>query len=186
MDPDALLATIRTNTAAPALISQVVLPFLERGRAKKVLHITSTGGSIGSVDSDRMQDQYRKVTSYAMSKTALNMLVGSGAFGGDGSVLTVIVMQAYKQKVERPDLVVITMCPGWVKTGEYSIACDHFSSLFNYNSSPVRHGWLGCCATARGEYQRDPEGHNLGDARRQWEVPVIQRGRDPVVEHVVC
>ncbi|EIW54617.1 NAD-P-binding protein [Trametes versicolor FP-101664 SS1] len=97
MDPDALLATIRTNTAAPALISQVVLPFLERGRAKKILHITSTGGSIGSVDSDRMQDQYRKVTSYAMSKTALNML-------------------AYKQKVERPDLVVITMCPGWVKT----------------------------------------------------------------------
>lgn len=80
MDPDALLATIRTNTAAPALISQVVLPSLERGRAKKILHITSTGGSIGSVDSDRMQDQYRKVTSYAMSKTALNMLVSPSAF----------------------------------------------------------------------------------------------------------
>ncbi|OJT08357.1 Norsolorinic acid ketoreductase [Trametes pubescens] len=97
MDPDALLATMRTNTAAPALLSQVVLPFLERGRAKKILHISSTGGSIASVSSERMQDAYRKVTSYPMSKTALNML-------------------AYKQKVERPDLIVITMCPGWVKT----------------------------------------------------------------------
>lgn len=26
-------------------------------------------------------------------------------------------MQVYKQKVERPDLTVITLCPGWVQTG---------------------------------------------------------------------
>lgn len=89
MDPDALLTTLRTNTAALALISQVVLPFLERGHAKKILHITSTGGSIGSVDSERMQDQWRKVTSYAMSKTALNMLVSTCPFGVDVYALTV-------------------------------------------------------------------------------------------------
>lgn len=30
-------------------------------------------------------------------------------------------MQAYKQKVERPDLTVITLCPGWVQTGAFLV-----------------------------------------------------------------
>lgn len=77
LDPDTLLSILRTNTAAPALVSQVMLPFLEKGRTKKILHVSSYGGSIASVSSDRMQDKYRKVTSYSMSKTALNMLVSA-------------------------------------------------------------------------------------------------------------
>lgn len=79
LDPDTLLDILRTNTAAPALVSQVVLPFLEKGRTKKILHVSSYGGSIASVSSDRMQEKYRKVTSYSMSKTALNMLVSARA-----------------------------------------------------------------------------------------------------------
>lgn len=34
-----------------------------------------------------------------------------------------------KQKVERPDLTVIAMCPGWVKTGQ-SCALSHVSESF--------------------------------------------------------
>ncbi|OJT08364.1 C-factor, partial [Trametes pubescens] len=137
MDPDALLATMRTNTAAPALLSQVVLPFLERARAKKILHISSTGGSIASVSSEKMQDAYRKVTSYPMSKTALNMLVCPRAFDVGAYVLTVagggvIRMQAYKQKVERPDLIVISMCPGWVKTVRCSVTYHLFTSFSDH------------------------------------------------------
>lgn len=84
LDPDTLLDILRTNTAAPALVSQVVLPFLEKGRTKKILHVSSYGGSIASVNSDRMQDKYRKVASYSMSKTALNMLVSVRAGRGEG------------------------------------------------------------------------------------------------------
>lgn len=79
LNPETLLDILRTNTAAPALVSQVVLPFLEKGRTKKILHVSSYGGSIASVSSDIMQDKYRKVASYSMSKTALNILVSARA-----------------------------------------------------------------------------------------------------------
>ncbi|KAI0816812.1 NAD-P-binding protein [Trametes gibbosa] len=94
-DPDVLLASYKTNTIGPALLSQVALPFLEKGHAKKILHVSSTGGSFASAAA--LARRHTMIASYAMSKTALNML-------------------AYKQKLERPDLTVITLCPGWVKT----------------------------------------------------------------------
>lgn len=37
-------------------------------------------------------------------------------------------MQAYKQKVERPDLTVITMCPGWVQTGAFFESSECFAA----------------------------------------------------------
>ncbi|OJT11404.1 hypothetical protein TRAPUB_12069 [Trametes pubescens] len=92
IDPDVLLETFKTNTAGPVLVSQVALPFLEKGSTKKILHISSTCGSIGSADQLGVI-----VAGYSMTKSALNML-------------------AYKQKLERPDLTVITLCPGAVKT----------------------------------------------------------------------
>ncbi|KAI0816814.1 NAD-P-binding protein [Trametes gibbosa] len=94
-DPEVMLSSFRTNTVGPALVSQVCLPFLKKGHAKKVLHISSTSGSIESLE--RTPTAYLPVPSYSMSKAALNML-------------------AFKQKLEQPDLTVITMCPGWVKT----------------------------------------------------------------------
>ncbi|KAL1948609.1 hypothetical protein VTO73DRAFT_10415 [Trametes versicolor] len=105
IDPDALLEAFRTNSVGPALVSQVVLPFLEKGSTKKILHISSTSGSIGSAD-----EMGAVMAGYSMTKSALNMLV-------------------YKQKLERPDLTVIALCPGSVKTdmtGEYGMIepCD--------------------------------------------------------------
>ncbi|KAI0628100.1 NAD-P-binding protein [Trametes polyzona] len=95
LDPEVLLNVFRVNVVGPAVLSQVLLPYLEKGRTKKILHISSAAGSIGYAK-DIMKDVQRLAT-YPISKAALNML-------------------AYKQKVERPDFTVITLCPGWVKT----------------------------------------------------------------------
>ncbi|KAI0667316.1 NAD-P-binding protein [Trametes maxima] len=92
MVPEDLLHAVRTNVAGPALLSQIAQPFLEKGRKKTILHLSSTVGSISSAG-----DNFRTNASYAISKAALNML-------------------AVKQKFERPDLIVIALCPGWVKT----------------------------------------------------------------------
>ncbi|OJT14386.1 hypothetical protein TRAPUB_9068, partial [Trametes pubescens] len=95
LDPDALLTLVRTNVAGPALLAQVVLPLLAAAPTKKVLHVSSTGGSIGSVA--QIPREFALLASYPISKAALNMLV-------------------CKQKVEWPDLTVIALCPGWVQT----------------------------------------------------------------------
>ncbi|KAI0628085.1 NAD-P-binding protein [Trametes polyzona] len=93
LDPDVVMRTFRTNVVGPALVSQACLPFLERGRRKTILNISSTAGSIATAPLVPVT----RNTSYAMSKTALNMLT-------------------YKQKLERPDITAIAMCPGWTKT----------------------------------------------------------------------
>ncbi|OSD04962.1 NAD-P-binding protein [Trametes coccinea BRFM310] len=92
LDPEELLSVVRTNTAGPALLSQVLLPFIEKGEKKTILHISSVAGSMQSVP--ELGVIYG---SYSMSKAAYNML-------------------AQKQKIERPDLTIISMCPGHVKT----------------------------------------------------------------------
>lgn len=74
MDAEKLLDVLRTNTVGPALISQVYLPLLEKGRAKKILHISSTAGSIGEFE-ELIAEKHRKLGAYALSKIALNMLV---------------------------------------------------------------------------------------------------------------
>ncbi|KAI0667317.1 NAD-P-binding protein [Trametes maxima] len=97
LDPDHLIRMMRTNVAGPALLSQVMLPFFEKGVKKGILNISSTSGSIGTIvasDYDKLRVQY---SSYSLSKVALNMLT-------------------VKQKFERPDFITITLCPGWVKT----------------------------------------------------------------------
>ncbi len=73
LDPERLLELFKMNTAGPALVSQVCLPFLEKGSTKKILHISSTAGSIGSLSA--LESPRGLFTSYAMSKAALNMLV---------------------------------------------------------------------------------------------------------------
>ncbi|KAI0653034.1 NAD-P-binding protein [Cubamyces menziesii] len=91
--PEDILRHVHTNAAAPALVSQICLPFLENGVKKTIVHVSSTGGSLGSIERVGA-----RLVSYGMSKTALNML-------------------ARKQQAERPDFTILTVCPGWVKTG---------------------------------------------------------------------
>ncbi|CDO69105.1 hypothetical protein BN946_scf185042.g7 [Trametes cinnabarina] len=92
MDPEDLLHSMRTNALGAAVLAQVVLPFLEKGRKKVILNISSTGGSLHHAV--RVGPKY---TSYAMCKAALNMLT-------------------LKQSVARPDFIVMSLCPGRVKT----------------------------------------------------------------------
>lgn len=73
LDPEALLNVVRTNAAGPALLSQVVLPLLEKALTKKILHVSSTAGSIASVR--QIPPAYIANASYPISKAALNMLV---------------------------------------------------------------------------------------------------------------
>ncbi|KAJ8455726.1 hypothetical protein ONZ51_g12354 [Trametes cubensis] len=90
VDPEAFLHVFRTNVAGPALLSQICLPFLKRSSRKVILNVSSFGGS-------HVQHFGNAYASYAMTKSALNMLT-------------------VKQKVEHPDMIMIAMCPGWVKT----------------------------------------------------------------------
>ncbi|KAH9846060.1 NAD-P-binding protein [Lenzites betulinus] len=93
--PEDLLNILRVNTVGPSLVSQVCLPFLEKGATKKILHISSIGGSL-SVPRDGANPMHL-ITAYAISKAGLNML-------------------AVKQKLEKPDFTIIALCPGFVNT----------------------------------------------------------------------
>ncbi|KAH9853208.1 NAD-P-binding protein [Lenzites betulinus] len=94
--PEDLLNVLRVNTVGPAFVSQVLLPFLEKGSTKKILNISSSGGSI-EIAGHLQGSPFELTTAYAVSKAGLNMLT-------------------YKQKLEKPDFTVIALCPGWVKT----------------------------------------------------------------------
>lgn len=75
MEAEGLLNAFKTNSVGPALVSQVALPFLEKGTEKKILHISSTGGSIGTAG-----HVGARFGSYSMTKAALNMLVRAYPF----------------------------------------------------------------------------------------------------------
>ena len=64
-----LRKTIELNTIGPALISQVYLPLLEKGKRKTIVNVTSGLASVGL-------DLGSKCATYSISKIALNMLVG--------------------------------------------------------------------------------------------------------------
>ncbi|KAI0649730.1 NAD-P-binding protein [Trametes meyenii] len=101
LDPEVLLQTMRTNVAGPAVVSQAYLPFLQRGNKKTIVNINSTVGSLAYVGHVGLA-----MCTYAVSKAALNMLTA-------------------KQKAERPDLTVVSVCPGWVKTDMGSEATEY-------------------------------------------------------------
>ncbi|KAI0628095.1 NAD-P-binding protein [Trametes polyzona] len=108
VDPDTLLTAFRTNTLGPTILSQVALPFLERGRTKKILHISSSAGSHGSPYGEVLRGN---LTAYSISKAGLNML-------------------ATRQRLARPEFIIIVLCPGPVKTdlsGEYGQLEPHES-----------------------------------------------------------
>lgn len=67
---------MRTNTLGPALLTQACIAFLDKGKEKKVVNISSTLGSVASAD------QFGHLgpggaASYSISKAALNMFVRS-------------------------------------------------------------------------------------------------------------
>ncbi|KAK7985111.1 NAD(P)-binding protein [Apiospora saccharicola] len=94
IDGDSLLSHMKTNVLGPAKITQTLLPYLRVGSAV-IANISSGLGSL-AVLSDRSIDPC--MTSYSISKCALNMLM---------------VHQAYELKGVA---VVVCVDPGHVKT----------------------------------------------------------------------
>ncbi|KAI9059520.1 NAD-P-binding protein [Trametes sanguinea] len=90
LDPDVMQQVFETNVVGPAYITQVFLPLVERSERKTVVNVSSELGRF-------IADYGTRSTSYSIAKAGLNMLT-------------------YKQEKERPDIIFISLCPGWLKT----------------------------------------------------------------------
>ncbi|KAJ3005007.1 hypothetical protein NUW54_g4535 [Trametes sanguinea] len=90
LDPDVMQQVFETNVVGPAYITQVFLPLVERSERKTVVNVSSELGRFTA-------DYGTRSTSYSIAKAGLNMLT-------------------YKQEKERPDIIFISLCPGWLKT----------------------------------------------------------------------
>ncbi|XP_054717125.1 C-factor-like [Uloborus diversus] len=97
-----------TNTVGPIMLFQMMLPLLQRAAARKpssklavsraaVLNISSMVGSITRTGVEFLKDL--AVPGYKISKAALNMS-----------------MRVIASNVKEQGILVVMMCPGWVKT----------------------------------------------------------------------
>ncbi|MFN5944058.1 MAG: SDR family oxidoreductase [Phycisphaerae bacterium] len=92
LNMEAFERVFRTNTFAPALIAQAMLPNLRLGKSKQVLNISSQLGSIAGATAGFSY-------AYNASKAALNMITARMAKDLAGEGFTVV-----------------SFCPGWNKT----------------------------------------------------------------------
>ncbi|GFR23950.1 uncharacterized protein TNCT_441681 [Trichonephila clavata] len=102
-----LLFHFSTNTVGPVMVLKAMLPVLQRAADHKskgmnasraaVLNISSVGGSIGHLT--ETSQEWLNVMGYRTSKAALNM-----------------AMRVVALTVKERGILVVNMCPGWVKT----------------------------------------------------------------------
>jgi NAD(P)-dependent dehydrogenase (short-subunit alcohol dehydrogenase family) len=92
MEPEAVERCFRTNALGPMKVSEALLPALERGRSKRIMHISSDSASMSLI----RDDEYAP---YKMSKAALNMLgrLQAAMLGPRG-------------------FTVVSVHPGWIRT----------------------------------------------------------------------
>ncbi|OCH85488.1 C-factor [Obba rivulosa] len=88
---DAFKRILPSNIVGPALMSQTYLPLLLKGNRKVLVNVSS---GLGSLTLNIGKAEY---ATYSVTKAALNMLT-------------------FKQAQARPEIIAITLCPGWVKT----------------------------------------------------------------------
>ena len=92
VDAESWLPVLRINTLAPLLLTQLIIENLRRGKAKKLLYVTS---KMGSIDDNKGGGSYV----YRSSKTALNSVVKSISVDLRSEAMAVAVLH-----------------PGWVRT----------------------------------------------------------------------
>lgn len=132
---------MEVNVVGPSLVIQHFMPFLERSTRPVVLNLTSGMGSIGL-------KCHGGITSYSISKTALNMLVSNGSLWKektDQTCLPVWLDQTYKLTKAKPHVIAMVMDPGWVKTGERSLWAIHssYTNQHRYGGSKCKNRcWL--------------------------------------------
>lgn len=88
---DRLDETFQTNTFGPLEVAQAFLPYLCRGKATRMINVSSGYGQLAGLSPD--------VPSYCLSKLALNGL-------------TILLAEALRAD----GVAVNSMCPGWVRT----------------------------------------------------------------------
>ncbi|KAI0696079.1 hypothetical protein BC835DRAFT_1305760 [Cytidiella melzeri] len=88
--PADLLDTLTTNVVGPAHLAQTLLPLIEKSQKKFIMNFSSGLGSVGL-------DHAPVNATYSISKAAVGMLT-------------------HKQAKQKPELTVIAVDPGWVKT----------------------------------------------------------------------
>ncbi|GBM19233.1 C-factor [Araneus ventricosus] len=103
-----MVSHFTTNAVGPVLVLKEMLHLLEKAASRKtsrmdvsraaVLNISSMGGSIGEL-TDESPKKWLEVFGYRTSKTALNMAMRVIAF-----------------TVKDQGILIVNMCPGWVKT----------------------------------------------------------------------
>lgn len=92
VDPENMQQVFKTNTIAPIMVCQTLLPALERGSRKLIVNITSRMGSIADNDSGGSY-------AYRSSKSALNA-----------------IMHSLQIDLKDKGFKVLLLHPGWVKT----------------------------------------------------------------------
>ncbi|GFS60264.1 uncharacterized protein TNIN_257501 [Trichonephila inaurata madagascariensis] len=103
-----LLFHFSTNTVGPVMVLKAMLPLLQRAADPKsggmnasraaVLNISAGGGSIAQL-TEQTPKEFLEIMSYRTSKAALNM-----------------AMRVVALTVKEKGVLVVNMCPGWVKT----------------------------------------------------------------------
>lgn len=104
----------QTNVVGCVLVYQTFVPLLERSKrpgGPVLVNISSGSGSITKV-------QHPRSTSYCISKAALNMLVCLALPWNIGVLFIIYPCQTIKQAFENPNIIIMAMAPGWVKTGQ--------------------------------------------------------------------
>ncbi|KAF8771537.1 C-factor-like [Argiope bruennichi] len=111
-----MLLHFTTNTVAPVMVFKAMFPLLQKAATQAptgvnvskaaVLNISSAGGSIESQSSEFHKQRLDSI-SYKTSKAALNM-----------------AMKVISLTIKEQDILVVNMCPGWVKTDMGSEAAD--------------------------------------------------------------
>lgn len=92
LEPENFHAVYTTNTIAPVMVVQNLLPNLEKGKLKLIVNISSRMGCIGE---NNTGDDY----AYRSSKSALNS-----------------IMKSLQTDVQDKGIKVLLLHPGWVKT----------------------------------------------------------------------
>ena len=83
--------SLKVNVGGPLMTSQALYPLLKKGREKKIINVSSRMGSIQLTDGG--------MTSYRVSKAALNMLTRNQAI-----------------EYKKDGIAVVIVHPGWVRT----------------------------------------------------------------------
>ena len=86
-----MVSTLQTNTFGPLEVTQAFLPYLRKAAPARVINVSSGYGQLEGLSAN--------VPSYCLSKFALNGV-------------TIMLAQALKEH----QIVVNSMCPGWVRT----------------------------------------------------------------------